>query len=202
MPKLKILIVEDEVLIAEDIAAHLRKTNFEVAGIAYDSERALDLIANRKPDAVLLDVNINGSKDGIEIGEIINEKYKLPFIYLTSYADRATVERAKVTMPYGYIVKPFDERDLMTSLEMAVFRHAQFNQTSVPSFEKINEQIITPLTEKEYEIALELYEGISNKAIAEKHFISINTVKSHVKNIYSKLDVHHRTALIKRFQEL
>lgn len=201
MTNIKVLIVEDETLVAEDIAANLRNINFEVAGIAYSSEKALDMLALRHPDAVLLDINIRGTKDGIELAEIINDKYKIPFIYLTSYSDKTTIERAKVTMPYGYIVKPFDERDLLTSLEMAVYRHAQVNKNEPPKLEKINTQLLTPITKKEYEIALDITQGLTNKQMVEKHFVSINTIKSHIKNLYVKLEVHHRTALIHKFNQ-
>ena len=201
MTNIKVLIVEDEALVAEDIAANLRDINFEVVGIAYNSEKALDMLATRHPDAVLLDINIRGSMDGIQLAEIINAKYKLPFIYLTSYSDKATIERAKVTMPYGYIVKPFDERDLLTSLEMAVYRHAQFNRNEPPGLDKINEKLLTPITKKEYEIALDITQGLTNKQMGEKHYVSVNTIKSHIKNLYVKLEVHHRTALINKFNE-
>ncbi len=202
MSNIKILIVEDEVLIAEDIAAHLRNINFEVAGIAYDSEKAIDMLSSRTPDAVLLDINIKGSKDGIEIGEIINASYNLPFVYLTSYSDKATLERAKVTMPYGYIVKPFDERDLMTSLELAVYRHAQVNKSELPTLESINKNLVNLMTKKEYDVCEEIMKGLTNKQMAEAHFVSVNTIKSHIKNIYSKLDVHNRTSVINKLKEL
>ncbi len=198
---MKVLIVEDETLIAEDIAAYLRNIDFEVVGIAYNSEKALDMLATRTPDAALLDINIGGNLDGIQLAEIINQKYKIPFVYLTSYSDKSTIERAKVTMPFGYILKPFDENDLLTSLEMAVYRHAQANSKSTPDLEVINANLLSPLTKKEYEIALGICEGLSNKEMTEKHFVSINTIKSHVKNLYAKLNVHHRTALIHKLQQ-
>ncbi|MEO1263955.1 MAG: response regulator transcription factor [Bacteroidota bacterium] len=202
MTNIKVLIVEDETLVAEDIALNLQNIDFEVAGIAYNSEKALDMLALRHPDAVLLDINIKGTMDGIQLAEIINEKYHLPFIYLTSYSDKATIERAKVTMPYGYIVKPFDERDLLTSLEMAVYRHAQTNKNTPPGLEKINAKLLSAVTKKEYEIALDICQGLTNKQMGEKHFVSVNTIKSHIKNLYLKLEVHHRTALINRLNQL
>ena len=201
MSNIKILIIEDDAIIAESISVHLSKINFETAGIAYDSETALDMIANRQPDAVLLDINISGSKDGIEVAELINKHHHIPFIYLTSYSDKSTLQRAKVTMPYGYIVKPFDEKDLLSTLEMAIYRHAQQHKNKVPSLEKINAQLLSPLTKKEYEIALDICEGLLNKQLCEKHFISLNTIKYHIRNLYSKMEVHHRTALMKKFQD-
>lgn len=202
MSNIKILIVEDEVLIAEDIASQLKNINFEVAGVAYDSEKALDMLNTRTPDAVLLDINIKGSMDGIEIGAILNEKYNLPFIYLTSYSDKATIERAKVTMPYGYIVKPFNENDLLTSLEMAVYRHAQVNKSELPELTKINKVLVNAMTNKEYEVCNDIMKGMTNKQMAENHFVSVNTIKSHIKNIYSKLGVHNRTSVINRLKEI
>ncbi|MEM1324081.1 MAG: response regulator transcription factor [Bacteroidota bacterium] len=201
-PTQKILIVEDDAIIAENIDARLRAVDFKVAGIAYDSETAIDMLANRQPDAVLLDINIAGSKDGIEVAEIINQHYQIPFIYLTSYSDKATLQRAKVTMPYGYIVKPFNEQDLLSALEMALYRHTQQQQSKTPTIEAVNAHLLHPLTKKEFEIALDICEGLTNKQLCEKHFVSLNTIKYHVKNLYMKLNVHHRPALMKWMQAL
>lgn len=190
------LIVEDEPLIAEDIRFFLGNIDYSVAGIAHSSIKALDYLATRNPDAVLLDISIKGPMDGIEIGELINEKYQIPFIYLTSHADSATVERAKHTLPYGYIVKPFDERDLLSSIEMAVFRHAQQNKSSYPTMDKLNDSIHNTLTQKEYELLCAVAEGMTNQQMADHFFISINTVKYHLKNLFAKLDVPNRSSAI------
>ena len=200
MPNIKVLIVEDEPLIAEDIRMFLGNIDFSVAGIAYNSTKALDFLATRDPDAVLLDISIRGDKDGIEIAEIINEKYQLPFIYLTSHSDTYTVERAKRTLPYGYIVKPFDERDLLTSLEMAIYRHAQQNKTGIIGLDEINRKLSTPLTDKEYELLCAVSEGLTNKQMAEKYFNSVNTIKFHLKNLFVKLEVSNRTSAIARLR--
>ena len=200
MPNIKVLIVEDEPLIAEDIRMFLGNIDFSVAGVAYNSTKALDFLATRNPDAVLLDISIKGDKDGIDIAEIINKKYKIPFVYLTSHSDVHTVERAKHTLPYGYIVKPFDERDLLTSLEMAVYRHAQQHKPGVVSLQEINRQLHTPLTEKEYEMLCAIGEGLTNKQMAAKYYNSVNTIKFHLKNLFVKLDVSNRTSAIARLR--
>ncbi len=193
---IKVLIVEDEPIIAEDIASILNNLNFSVAGIAYNISQALDLLAVRNLDIALLDINLQNPMDGIEIAKIINEKYKIPFLYLTSHTDSNTLDLAKVTFPYGYIVKPFDERDLLSSLEMAIYRHANEIKELFPSLETINSKIFTPISNKEYDVLEDIYKGLTNKQMADKHFVSINTVKTHIKNIYSKFDVHSRTEVI------
>ena len=125
MDRIRILIKEDNLLIAEDIATCLNEIDFEVIGIAYDMEMALDALNLHNPDAAILDVNLDGEMDGIKIGQQINEKFHIPFIYLTSYADRATIDQIKPTRPLGYLVKPFDTGNLLSSLEIAILNHAQ-----------------------------------------------------------------------------
>lgn len=198
MSEVRVLIVEDEPLIAEDISDFLEDIDFKSAGIAYDSETAFDMLLSRNPDIALLDITIEGSKNGIQVAEVIREKYKIPFIFLTSHSDKETLDRAKKTLPYGYIVKPFNEKDLLSSLEMALFRHANENDNSLPTVELINKSIPTPLTEKEYVCLTQIFEGATNKQMAEKQFVSINTIKTHIKNLFLKLDVPNRTTAIQK----
>lgn len=117
---LKILIVEDELIIAEDLKNMLIHMQYDVIGIAIDHKETLQLIKSKKPDLILLDINLNCSVDGIEIAHIINNTYKIPFIYTTSYADAATLERAKETIPLNYIVKPFNEQQLFSTIELSL----------------------------------------------------------------------------------
>ena len=101
------MIVEDEPLIAENIAFYLNNSSFTVCGIAYDDEEAKMFLENGFPDAVVLDINLASEMNGIDLAALINDKYSVPFIFLTSYADKETIERAKKVKPWGYIVKPF-----------------------------------------------------------------------------------------------
>ena len=110
--ELKILIVEDEPLVAEHISTYLNNADFTVCGIAHDDEEARHCLRTQLPDAVILDINLDGNVDGIQLAEFINKQYHLPFLFLTSYADRDTLERAKKVEPWGYIVKPFNEKTL------------------------------------------------------------------------------------------
>lgn len=202
MSGINVLIVEDEPLIAEDIRLFLGNINYTVAGVAYSSTKALDLLATRHPDAVLLDITIKGDMDGIDIGEIIRKKYHIPFIYLTSHSDEDTIARAKHTLPDGYLLKPFDERDLLTSLEMAVYRHAQHHGQDTANINEVNAHIATPLTTKEYELLRAINDGMTNQQMADTFSISINTVKYHLKNLFLKMDVPSRTTAIVKLRSL
>ena len=137
---IKIIIVEDEPLIAEGIALHLKNSIFSVSAIAYDADEALQLLQTKTPDIAILDINLEGGKDGIQIAEYINKVCPMPFIYLTSYSDKAIMDRAKATSPSGFIVKPFNKNTLLASLEIAVSNFSQHSNNHVPqlSLGKIN----------------------------------------------------------------
>jgi DNA-binding NarL/FixJ family response regulator len=204
MSRHKILIVEDEPVIAENISLYLDNNDFEVSGIAYDAEEAFDQLKTNTPDAVILDINLESDQSGIDIAQHINQRYQLPFLFLTSYSDKNTLERAKQVKPDGYIVKPFNERTLLASLEIAISNHATENNHDLPllSLEKINNNLLSPLSEREFEIAQLAYNGMTNSQIAEKIFISVNTIKTHLKNIYLKLDAGTRLQVLQKLREL
>ncbi|MBB6611400.1 LytTR family transcriptional regulator DNA-binding domain-containing protein [Pontibacter sp. Tf4] len=122
MTKPKILISEDEVIIAEDIAACLEDLGYETCAID-TGEATLDIIRETRPDLVLLDINLRGDSDGVEIGSRIKQEFNIPFIYLTAYADKSTIDRAKKTEPDGFLVKPFDEKSLRSTIEIALYKH-------------------------------------------------------------------------------
>jgi|WetSurSiteA1Bulk_404760.scaffolds.fasta_scaffold00611_3 signal transduction histidine kinase len=121
--KIKILVVEDELLVAEDISMRLRTIGYDITGTAPTGEEALKICEKNLPDVILMDIMLGEGMDGIETQKIIKEKFNVPVIYLTSYSDPVTVSRAKTTEPYGYIIKPFDERELHTTIEMALHKH-------------------------------------------------------------------------------
>lgn len=123
MSKTNILIVEDESIVAKDIQHSLKKLGYTVVGICSTGEDAIKAADELKPDLVLMDIMLKGDMSGIEAAEQIREKYNIPIIYLTAYADESTLSKAKVSEPYGYIIKPFKEIDLHTSIEMAIYKH-------------------------------------------------------------------------------
>lgn len=120
MSKVKIGIVEDEAIIADHIASLLTQLGYQVAEPAGSYAEALQLLEEEKPDLLLLDVQLGGRKDGIDLGAKIREDYRIPFIFLTANADGATVERAKKVNPAGYLVKPFTRDDLYTAIEICL----------------------------------------------------------------------------------
>ena len=122
----KILVVEDDFIIAEDIAQILQNAGYTITDILARGEEVIRAIEIQEPDLILLDITLAGKKSGIEVGEEIYKKYKtIPFIYLTSYTDENTVQKAKHTFPAAYITKPFDERDLEIAIDLAIFNFAQ-----------------------------------------------------------------------------
>lgn len=116
----RIYIVEDEPLIAATIQTVLEKDGYEVVGSADNAKEAAFDIENLQPDIFLVDITLEGKMDGVELVEYIKRKFDIPFIYITSLADDLTLERVKHTNPAGYIVKPFNERALKTSIELAM----------------------------------------------------------------------------------
>jgi len=123
MPKGNILIVEDEAVVAADLAGKLERAGYRVVGIAADGEEALETAAAQLPDLVLMDIRLAGQMDGIETAERIREARNIPIIYLTAHSDASTLQRASMTEPFGYILKPFDERDIATQIEIVLYKH-------------------------------------------------------------------------------
>lgn len=192
--KLKILIVEDDAIIAQLIEHHLIDFGYHVLDIVHNSERALDKIHTLQPDLVLLDINILGTKDGIQIAHIMEEKYTIPYIFLTALSDRSTLGRAQELSPLAYIVKPFKESDLQAAIVIGMSNYKKTSQEETITIEAVNKICHSPLSDKEFEILLKAAKGFSNQQVANEMKVSINTVKWHTQNIYSKLGVKNRTA--------
>ena len=123
MAAAKILIVEDESIIALDIQNSLTNSGYDVVAIADCATEALDYATQLRPDLVLMDIRIRGDRDGVQTAATIRNELNLPVIYLTAHADENTLQRAKITAPFGYILKPFEDRELITTVEIALSRH-------------------------------------------------------------------------------
>ena len=119
--KSKILIVEDEPIIASDIEMTLEELGYEITSVEDNAEDALKSIEENKPDLVMLDINLEGDIDGVMLAQDINEQHKIPFVYLTSNADKLTINRVKRTNPAGFVLKPFSEKDLQSNIEIALY---------------------------------------------------------------------------------
>jgi len=123
MTKAQILVVEDEHVVAEDIKESLQILGYAVSAIAYSKDEAVEKAQETNPDLVLMDIVLKGETSGLEAAGIIRSRFDIPVVYLTAYADEKTLERAKITEAFGYIIKPFKDRELHTAIEMALYKH-------------------------------------------------------------------------------
>ncbi len=119
----RILIVEDEKIVALDLQSRLEGHGYQIIGIASSGERAVELARESRPDLILMDITLRGETDGVQAAEEIRKRQDVPVIYVTAHADNRTLERAKITGPFGYVLKPFEERELYTAIEMALYKH-------------------------------------------------------------------------------
>ena len=166
MPKATVLVVEDESSVSKDIQYSLKKLGYEVIGSSATGAKAIELALELKPNIVLMDIMLKGDINGIEASAEIKKSLNIPIIFLTAYADENTLEKAKITEPYAYILKPFKEIDLHTSIEMALYKHG-----------------------KELEVIKErdfLYNIVENKESNEFIFVKSNSklIKLYNKDIY------------------
>jgi PAS domain S-box-containing protein len=118
------MVVEDELIVAEDLAHWLTSLGYTVSARATTGREAIQLCESAPPELVLMDILLPGDMDGIQATEVIRRRFDIPVVYLTASSDEATLTRAKVTEPFGYILKPFDERGLFSTIEMAFYKHA------------------------------------------------------------------------------
>ena len=124
---INILVVEDESIVSKDIQNSLKKIGYHVIGACNNAQEAIDIAREQHPDVVLMDIMLKGNLTGIDAAEQI-KSLNIPVIFLTAYADEATLAKAKITEPYGYILKPFKEKDLNISIEMAIHRHKKLTE--------------------------------------------------------------------------
>ncbi len=135
MSKTKILVVEDESIVAKDIKNILENLGYTISAIAYTGEEAVAKVKETHPDLILMDIVLEGDMDGIETANYINTHFDIPIVYLTAYTEDKTLERAKITGPFGYILKPFEEKELYFTIEMALYKY-KFNKKLRDSEEK------------------------------------------------------------------
>ena len=121
MEKARILIVEDEAIIAMEIESSLQSLGYEITSIVNTGDDAIKKAEEDKPDLIIMDIRIKGEMDGIDAVEVIRNRFGIPVIFSTAYLDQERIERAKITMPFGYVLKPIQERDLRVTLEMALY---------------------------------------------------------------------------------
>lgn len=120
---IKILIVEDERIVAIDLKRRLSKLGYQVTGMAANGQKALALIDQELPNVVLMDIHIQGDIDGVEVATMLQKTHSIPVIYLTAYSEEKTLTRARATKPYGYLLKPFSDRELHIIIQVSIERY-------------------------------------------------------------------------------
>ena len=202
MSEIRILIIEDDPIIAADIADYLNNVDYRVSGIAYNPMQAYEQLRSNTPDLILLDINLSSEQNGIDIATFIHQNHAIPFIFLTSYSTREVLNKAKITEPSGYIVKPFDEEDLFATIEIALYNFAQKQKYTRPllDFARINKNLVNPLSDREFEVLQQIFEGKTNQQMADFLFVSVSTIKTHISNIFFKFEINSRTALMAKLR--
>ncbi|HUJ17990.1 MAG TPA: response regulator [Nitrospirota bacterium] len=119
----RILIVEDEVLVATDLKNRITHFGYEVIDAVSSGEAAIARVAAQNPDIVLMDIMLNGVLDGIKTAEVIRKRFSIPVIYLTAFSEEKIFQEAKITEPYGYVIKPCNDRELHIAIEVALYKH-------------------------------------------------------------------------------
>lgn len=191
---IEILIVEDEPIIADDLAMTLEKMNYSVIDIFDNAQDTLDFLKKNKPDLLLLDINIEGDRDGIELGSAVSKEFKLPFIFLTSYYDKSTVERASKANPLGYLVKPFNEKDLQVNIELAIKKSRSAKEpVSENFFVRQNNELIS-INQGDIVYA-EAYDNYAYIHTADRKYLVSHTLKS----IEQKLDPNRFSRIHKSY---
>ncbi len=152
MSEVKILIVEDERILALGLKKKLEKLGFKVTATASTGEDAIKSVKSDKPDLILMDIVLKGEMDGIDAAKLIISMHNIPVIYLTAYADDKTINRAAQTYPYGYLMKPYKERELKANIDMALHKF-QHEKESIMDFEDIYVDVTNFIDQKDANIS-------------------------------------------------
>ncbi len=181
----RVFIIEDEIVVASSIKDILENNKYIVSGIATNYKVAIQKLNTIKTDLVLCDINLGENLTGIDLMQEVKKKFNLPFIFITAYSSIDIIKNAYKTSPLNYITKPFNEKQLLASIELA------FQQLSLATEEFMP-------TDREKHIIQLLANGYSSKEIATKLSVSYYTVETHRKNLIKKFEVKNITELISK----
>jgi len=171
MKKADILIVEDDVLTATVLQKYLLRCDYNVLPIASNASTALKLVEANKPDLILMDIFLKDSIDGIEIVKLLKNQFDIPVIYLTADSSEETIQRAKITEPFGYLVKPVDNKTLITNVELTLQKQLSYNHKLLEALRKANDELEHRVKERTTELStknLELLNEIKHRKLAEE----------------------------------
>jgi DNA-binding NarL/FixJ family response regulator len=184
---LKILLIEDELIIAKDLKMTLERFGFSLADIARNSAEAHALFSTKIYDLIISDINLNEAKDGVSLISEFNRLRKTPVVYLTAYSDDEIIKRAQDTCPFAYLLKPFNDSQLKATVNLALLNFN--NRTITSNYNKKSDEKLALLTKREKEVLVTLSNGNSTKEIADVLSISSQTVEKHKQNIREKLNL-------------
>jgi signal transduction histidine kinase len=171
MQKADILIVEDDVLTATVLQKYLLRCNYNVLPIAANASMALRIVEEKKPDLILMDIFLKDSIDGIEIAKKIRTEHDIPVIYLTADSSEETIQRAKITEPFGYLVKPVDNKTLITNVELTLLKQISYNNKILGALRKANDELEQRVKERTTELSKandDLRNEIKHRKLAEE----------------------------------
>lgn len=184
----KILIIEDENIIAVDLKMVIKNAGFEVCSVLNGNEDVLGICQTLNPDIIICDIYLNGDKTGIELMQEYQKMKYTPLIFLTAYTSNEVIAELCQIKHDGYIIKPFNNNQIIASVKLLVEKYYNNNQTF-------------KLSGKEKEVVQLIINGLSTEEISNQLDISIHTVRTHRKNIYKKLNVHNVISLIQKMSE-
>lgn len=204
MKKYNILVVEDDAIVADDIVNFLSDLNHHPIGPAFEVESAKLLCTENKIHLALLDIHLETREDGIELALWLRMNHPVPIIFLTAFSDPLTLEKVKKVHPEHYLVKPFNEAQLKAAIEIAMnnFYHPNFEYKIKNKIHLLNQKLPDSFTEREIEVLSLILEGLSNQEIAKRMFVSVNTIKTHLKNIFSKTNATSRMNLFRLLDDI
>lgn len=203
MMNLKILVVEDDPIVAHDIVDCLKELGHCPVGPAYDLNAAKELMLGNTVQVALLDLHLEGCDDGVLLSSWIKKEFFIPVIFLTAYSDDITLSKVKGVYPEHYLVKPFNRAQLKAALEITAnnfYNTDPRHETSAKTLH-FNQRIDNALTKREMDVLLLVCQGLSNQQIAQKLFVSENTIKTHLKHIFTKTDASSRVDLIGKLNQ-
>jgi signal transduction histidine kinase len=170
MASIKILVVEDEAIVARDIRSQLAAMGYVPVGHAASGEQAIAIAGTLRPDLVLMDIQLVGPMDGVVAAQAIRDQFSIPVVFLTAFAADDIIARAKLTEPYGYILKPFSERELHTVIEMAHYKHqAEIRlRDSAHQLRALSQRVLQVQESERRRVAIELHDEVGQSLTALK----------------------------------
>lgn len=187
MSKLNILLIEDEAIIAKDIKVTLEQNDFAQVEVALKPEQAKEKFSATTFDLIISDVNLNADIDGIDLVKELCSVKKLPIVYLSAYADEATIKKAEQSLPYAYLLKPYNTNQLKMTVNLAILNAKEEHEWI--EYDKKNVDLLKTLTKREQEILFVLASGKLSKETGDLLNIATSTVEKHKQNIKEKLNL-------------